>query len=152
MLALLLLDGEPDADQVWRPQPYPDMVPLLTDARILLAEDDAVLRGMIERILLEQGCEVLAARDGEEALGLALGGAPPFDLVVTDVRMPRMGGWELGRSLGDRWPDLPILYISGWDSELVGGAHQGGRRHGFLRKPFDPSDLVSHVERLLRRP
>ena len=106
---------------------------------------------MVQRALSEEGGYVLAARHGEEALGLALQAEHPFDLVITDVRMPRMDGWELGRFLGERWPDLPILYISGWDSELVRGGHKGGHRHGFLRKPFDPSDLVRHVERLLRR-
>ena len=150
MFALLLLDGEPDAAEIWRPEPHPEPDSLLSGARILLAEDDPVVRGMVHRVLLDEGCEVLAARHGEEALGLALQARLPFDLVVTDVRMPRMDGWELGRLLGDRWPDLPILYISGWDSELVRGAHHGARRHGFLRKPFDPTELVRHIERLLR--
>lgn len=152
MLALLLLDGEQDAEGGWRPEPSHEPAPLLSGTRILVAEDDAVVRGMIHRVLADEGCEVIAARHGEEALRLVLQAGPPVDLVVTDVRMPRMDGWELGRLLGDRWPELPILYISGWDSELVRGGHRAGRRQAFLRKPFDPSDLVGHIEKLLHGP
>ncbi len=77
MLALRLLDGEPGADEVWRPQPHHESVSFLSGTRVLLAEDDAVVRGMVQRILFEQGCEVHAARHDEEALGLALQAVPP---------------------------------------------------------------------------
>jgi two-component system cell cycle sensor histidine kinase/response regulator CckA len=154
MPALLLLGSEPDADQSWRPQEHPHPVPSpLAGTRVLIAEDDATVRGMLERILAEEGYAVTVACHGEEALGYALTGRSDYDLVITDVRMPRMDGWELGRRLRRRWPDLPVLYISGWDSELARGPHLGtmGPRDGFLRKPFDPAQLVQHIERLLRR-
>ena len=105
-----------------------------------------MVAALVERLLDEHGYEVITARHGEEALRVALRG--PVDLLVTDVRMPVMDGWELSRRLRERWPDLPVLYISGYDVELS----QGARRRGsgaFLRKPFDPDELLRQVARLL---
>jgi two-component system, cell cycle sensor histidine kinase and response regulator CckA len=64
--------------------------------------------------------------------------------------MPVMDGWELSRRLRERWPDLPVLFISGYDVELTRAA--GGRHHAegaFLRKPFDPDELIRQVMLLL---
>lgn len=116
---------------------------------MLVAEDDPLVSSLIERLLAEEGYEVRTARHGEEALRVALRGGE-LDLVVTDVRMPIMDGWELGRTLRERWPGLPVLYISGYDVELTRsrrGTEEGPQ--AFLRKPFDSRDLVSCVARLL---
>jgi CheY-like chemotaxis protein len=59
--------------------------------------------------------------------------------------MPVMDGWRLGRELGQRRPELPVLYISGYDEEAVSRAGVP-----FLRKPFDDDELLERVTRLLR--
>ena len=113
---------------------------------ILIAEDDTMVMSLLHRLLAEQGYQVRVAQHGVEALRLA--GQGPLDLLVTDVRMPMMDGWELSRRLRERWPALPVLFISGYDVELTGG----GTRRGpgaFLRKPFDPDELVRQVALLL---
>lgn len=115
---------------------------------MLLAEDDPLVASLVERLLDEAGYEVVAARHGVEALRLALQGSP--DLLVTDVRMPVMDGWELSRQLHERWPDLPVIFISGYDIELAHGTSRPGRG-AFLRKPFEPEELLRQVTRLLRR-
>ena len=116
---------------------------------MLVAEDDPVVRTMLQRLLQEAGFEVRTARHGDEALGLALRGSGAFDLVVTDVRMPVMDGWELSRRLRERWPDLPMLFISGYDVELAAGSRRSGPRQALLRKPFDLDELIREVGRLL---
>jgi CheY-like chemotaxis protein len=119
---------------------------------VLVAEDDAVVRTMLQRLLQEAGFEVRTARHGDEALGIALRGSGAFDLVVTDVRMPIMDGWELARRLRDRWPNLPLLFISGYDAELSAVSRRSGSRQALLRKPFDLDELIREVGRLLDLP
>lgn len=108
-----------------------------------------MVRSVIERLLSELGLDVRTARHGDDALRLALRGSGQFDLVVTDVRMPVMDGWELGRRLRERWPGLPVLYISGYDVELTRDGPRTGSPDAFLRKPFDADELVRHVISLL---
>ncbi len=109
-----------------------------------------MVAGLIERLLVEEGYEVRTAHHGQEALQIALRGSRAFDLFITDVRMPVMDGWELSRRLGERWPDVPVLYISGYDVELTHPSARRGRG-AFLRKPFDPDELIRNVNRLLGR-
>ena len=148
---LLLADQSPDTYDVWHPDPSPEPrpVPGPVRPRVLVAEDDPMVRGLIERLLAEQGYDVRCARHGQDALKLASRSSGEFALVVTDVRMPVMDGWELGRRLRERWPGLPLLYISGYDVELTHGGHRSGSPEAFLRKPFDADELVRQVASLL---
>ncbi|HKU60157.1 MAG TPA: response regulator [Gemmatimonadales bacterium] len=150
-----LLAGElANTGEPWRshPVPQPDGTPLPRRQRVLVAEDDPVVRTMLQRLLRDAGFEVRTAKHGDEALGMALRASGEFDLVVTDVRMPVMDGLELARRLQERWPGLPVLYISGYDVELSSGSRRGGTRQALLRKPFDLDELLREVIRLLDLP
>ena len=147
---LLYLTGDL-SDEVlepWRPEPSEDaeVGPSPRRGRVLVAEDDPMVAALVERLLAEYGYEVVTARHGEEAMRIAH--RSPVDLLVTDVRMPVMDGWELSRRLRERWPNLPVLFISGYDLELAHGAKPRGSG-AFLRKPFDPDELLRQVGRLL---
>jgi CheY-like chemotaxis protein len=107
---------------------------------------------MLQRLLRDAGFDVRTARHGDEALGIALRASGQFDIVVTDVRMPVMDGWELARRLRERWPTLPVLYISGYDVELSAGSRRSESRQALLRKPFDLDQLLREVARLLDLP
>jgi CheY-like chemotaxis protein len=152
--ALLFAGDIADTGEPWRPEPAPngDSQPAPNPQRVLVAEDDPVVRTMIHRLLRDAGFEVRTAKHGDEALGMALRASGEFDLVVTDVRMPVMDGLELARRLRERWPGLPVLYISGYDVELSAGSRRGGNRQSLLRKPFDLDELLREVTRLLDLP
>jgi CheY-like chemotaxis protein len=82
-----------------------------TAFRLLVVDDDATIRNITSTMLAEQGYEVLTAEDGQRALDLL----PEFqpDLVVTDLRMPRMSGFELLKVLRERVPRIPVIAVSG---------------------------------------
>jgi nitrogen-specific signal transduction histidine kinase/ActR/RegA family two-component response regulator len=114
---------------------------------ILLVEDDASVRRLIRRLLESHGYRVHEVVDGVEAL-LLLEQTIPFDLVLTDVVMPRMNGRQLAERTALIRPGLPVLMMSGYtDDELVrAGVAQGP----FLHKPFTPEDLFEKVEALIQ--
>jgi two-component system NtrC family sensor kinase len=150
MPTMSLLADDRDASESWFANPLPERTSLSHGPkRILVAEDDELVRGLLARMLSELGYDVRTARHGQEALELARGSDTPFDLVIADVRMPRMGGPELGRRLEERWPGLPVLYISGYDVEASAGADASHRRYAFMKKPFDPDELAKRVAGLL---
>ena len=82
---------------------------------VLVVDDEQGLRELVCRTLQAEGFTTLEAGHGAEALEVMEGAPEPVDLVVTDVVMPGMDGRELGRRISQRWPDLPILYISAYD-------------------------------------
>jgi two-component system cell cycle sensor histidine kinase/response regulator CckA len=77
--------------------------------------------------------------------------AEPVDLVVTDVVMPGMDGRELGRRLSQRWPDLPILYISAYEMNDIFRRGSPRQSAPFLQKPFPMDGLVTTVRGLIQR-
>ena len=143
---LLLSDAEnPGTSPAWAPAPADQQRQRnAARGRVLVVEDEAMVRSYLARLLREHGHTVESAANGAEGLRLALAAAATFDLVITDVRMPVMDGWQLGRQLHQRWPDLPVLYISGYDVEQASPSAAM-----FLRKPFDPDDLIRRVTQLL---
>jgi CheY-like chemotaxis protein len=118
---------------------------------VLVVDDEPAVRTLLARALEAHGHVVRVAEHGAEALGLCLKHASIFDCVITDVRMPVMDGWELGRRLRERWPDLPILYISAFDTELTARRQRASRASGFLQKPFDRDELLGRLLELVGR-
>jgi response regulator NasT len=113
-------------------------------ARILIAEDETIIRLDLRELLERAGFEVCAeARDGVEAVELARQTQP--DLAVLDVKMPRLDGIEAARRiLGDR--PIPIVMLTAFDQqELVARAVEAGV-FGYLVKPFRESDLLPAIE------
>ncbi len=117
--------------------------------RILVVEDDAAVRGLAEVVLRKFGYEVVAAADAEAAVALARSGAEPCALLLTDVVMPGMNGAQLHRELSVSWPELPVLYMSGYTANVI--AHHGILAEGvhFLSKPFTPRSLGARVREVL---
>ena len=113
------------------------------DARILLVEDRPELSSAVQQILESVGFHVVSAADGAEALERAAGDS--FELIVTDVVMPRMSGPELVRALRKRDPDLPVLYMSGYADRDKNPVERGDEQ---LAKPFTPDDLLEAVNRV----
>ncbi len=111
---------------------------------ILLAEDEAVVRDLAERALVERGYTVLATSSGDEALQACEGHEGAIHLLVTDVVMPGMGGKALAERLLPLRPGLPVLYVSGYaDGRVV------EEDTLFLQKPFSPSALAKRVREAL---
>jgi CheY-like chemotaxis protein len=121
----------------------PDVAPS-RPARILVIEDEEVVRVLATEVLRGAGFDVVAAADGEEALDLAANQASGFDMVVSDVVMPGMRGPEVVAVLGDP----PALFMSGYtETSVRRGLLDEGRP--FLSKPFSPQGLLAAVRGIL---
>ncbi|MFO0577556.1 MAG: PAS domain S-box protein [Polyangia bacterium] len=120
-------------------------------ASILVVEDDDSVRNMLLRILRENGYSLVAARDGQEALQLCEQGERRFDLLLTDVIMPKMGGRELSEKLKRLRPDLKVLYLSGYAHDAM--VHNGALDRGvaLLEKPFTKAELLHKIREVLGR-
>ncbi len=117
--------------------------------RILVVEDDKALRRLCERMLSRLGYRPVIAADGADALRRVEEKESPPDLLMTDVVMPDMSGPALAARLQQKWPDLKVLYMSGYtDSAIV---HHGVLDPGvnFIEKPFTARDLADKVQRVL---
>ena len=113
-------------------------------ASVLLVDDDDLVRDLIRRTLVTAGHAVETAESGAEALRCHDAQAP-VDLLVTDLTMPGLGGVELARQLVARQPDLKVLFVSGCSEDVLPELPA----HEFLAKPFEGSDLLAAVDRLL---
>lgn len=119
--------------------------------KVLIADDDPVSRRLLEATLQKWGSEVVAARDGAEAAAFA--GERPPDIVITDILMPRMNGYELCRRIkaDSRLKGVPVILLTALaDPTDVIEALQCGA-DGFITKPFDSTFLATSVENLLAR-
>jgi diguanylate cyclase (GGDEF)-like protein len=124
----------------------------LPSGRVLIADDDAGTRSLVQRILEREGFEVFACADGAAALSVASEG--DFNLAIIDVTMPGMNGFELVRILRavPRFAQLPIVMLTGLDAEsdIVRGFDLGVS--DYVVKPFNRGELVARIWRLLKRP
>ncbi|MFC0408522.1 ATP-binding protein [Roseomonas elaeocarpi] len=126
--------------------PLPSAAPI----RVLLAEDEALLRRLAAGALEAAGMEVRAAEGGEEALDELFAGFVP-DVLVSDVAMPGMDGVTLLREVRLRHPDLPVILVSGYaEAALDGGALEPQVR--FVTKPYRPRELVEQIRAAVSQP
>jgi CheY-like chemotaxis protein len=110
--------------------------------RILVVDDEPMLRALISRALRDEGYEVVEAENGLAGLEAARSAPQPFDLVITDNRMRGMSGPELAEQLQKLHPTIPILHLSGNHVANPG-------QYPTLFKPFNRSDLLQRDDRPL---
>jgi len=117
--------------------------------RILIAEDERDIRELIKITLGFAGYQVIATNNGEEAVQAALREIP--DLILLDVRMPRMTGYEACQKLKEQesMRNIPIIFLSakGQESEVKMGLDSGAEE--YILKPFSPDELVTRIKAIL---
>ncbi|MEJ2598833.1 MAG: response regulator [Anaerolineales bacterium] len=120
-------------------------------AKILIAEDERDIRDLIAFTLRFAGHEVITTSNGEEALKMALQTIP--DLILLDVRMPRMTGYEACRQIktDERTNNIPVVFLSakGQESEVQTGLAAGAAE--YILKPFSPDDLTERIKVILQK-
>jgi PAS domain S-box-containing protein len=119
---------------------------------ILLVEDEPDVRELTQMVLSERGYRVIEALTPEDAERLAGNNSAEIHLLLTDVVMPGMSGRELAKRLTGRYPNLRVLYMSGYTYNVI--AQDGTLEEGisFLQKPFTPQVLTQKVRESLDRP
>src|SRR5262245_48722428 len=118
--------------------------------RILVVDDEPeIVRGLEDNLRFE-GYQTSSATDGETALALAAREAP--DLIILDLMMPRMSGWDVCRSLRARGIEVPIIMLTarGGEADRVQGLELGA--DDYIAKPFSLRELLARIRAVLRRP
>jgi DNA-binding response OmpR family regulator len=119
--------------------------------RILIAEDEPDIRDLVAFTLRFAGYEVVTANNGEEAVQTASREFP--DLILLDVRMPRMTGYDACRAIkaNPELKDIPVVFLSakGQESEIQTGLDAGAEE--YLLKPFAPDQLTDRVRAILAK-
>jgi DNA-binding response OmpR family regulator len=118
-------------------------------SRILIVEDEpALLRGLTDTFAAK-GCHVLSAADGERGMELALSAQP--DLILLDIMLPKVNGYEICRAVREHSLDVPIIMLTarGQEEDIVLGLNLGA--DDYVTKPFKIRELVARVNAFLRR-
>lgn len=118
-------------------------------SKLLLVDDDAELSAMLEQILTKEGYDLTLAADGEIGLRRALSGS--FDLILLDVMLPGIDGFQLLQHLRQQARSTPVIMLTarGDDDDRVAGLELGA--DDYLPKPFNPKELLARIKALLRR-
>ena len=116
---------------------------------VLVVEDEDLVRKLVRTILESRGYAVLDAHGGDEAFQVCRNHQGPIHLLITDVVMPRMNGKEVAERLQSIYPEMSVLYVSGYTASAIDqhGVLEAGIR--FLQKPFTPLVLANQVRELL---
>jgi CheY-like chemotaxis protein len=120
---------------------HPSLVNGLTTT-VLVIDDEPAVRQLLHRMLEPEVCRVIEAPSAEEGLRIVQAGVPPLDLVLTDLKMPGLDGWDVFRTLASYRPDLPVALVipAGLEDEVAGR---------LLQKPFEATKLCRSVSTLI---
>jgi DNA-binding response OmpR family regulator len=122
-----------------------------TKPRVIIADDDPDIRRLVQITVSNAGCDVTVASDGEQALEL-IRESPP-DLVILDVLMPRMDGWEVAKELKSDplTQAVPIMFLTsrGQEHDVLEGFNSGAA--DYMVKPFSPRELQVRVRAVLAK-
>ena len=114
--------------------------------RVLVVDDEASVRMLLDCVLASHGHQVWTACSGRE--GLDLLERQSVDLVLTDLEMPGMSGWEVARRVKQRWPCIKVGIVSGWAAPLAREALAARGVDFRYTKPFDVQDLLGTLSSL----
>jgi len=136
--------SDPDPVERAGEPPRPRVDPTQAGATVLVVDDEPAVCAVAARSLEQGGYRVLQAHDGGDALALVDRHGPP-QLVLTDLTMAGIGGAELARRLKERWPGLPIIFMSGYSAEELRQEGVTSLQGELIQKPFAPGELVAKV-------
>lgn len=126
----------------------PNKLALPMANRMLIVDDDGLVRAFLKDCLQSLGHEVAEAKDGEEALEQLQ--MQPFELLFLDLLMPRMSGLDVLGRVRDLHPDCRVVVVSSLDSDSLVEQALGAGASGFITKPFHPVEVKSAVVQALR--
>lgn len=115
---------------------------------ILVVEDEEMVRLLAVRMLGALGYRVIQAQHGHQAVRLLRGGAARIHGVLTDIAMPGIGGRQLGETIARCWPQVRVLYMSGFPAPRMVREGALDPNHPFLQKPFTSEELGRKVREL----
>jgi two-component system, cell cycle response regulator CpdR len=118
-------------------------------ARILIAEDEDAIRGLVARALLQDGHDVMTANDGAAALGVLAHEHGKFELLLTDIRMPLMDGIALALATARDHPDITILLMTGYADQRERASGLNTLIHDVITKPFTLATIRAAVSTAL---
>jgi CheY-like chemotaxis protein len=120
---------------------------------VLVVDDDAALRSLASQVLHSNGFHVLAAGDVAEATEVSDHHDAPIDLLLTDIVLPSGNGITLARTILAKRPMTPVLYMSGYQPDVIRAVQDGeGPDGGFIEKPFLPHVLIEQVRLIVPAP
>ncbi len=119
---------------------------------ILVCEDEPSVRELISHNLISAGYVVLEAENGDQALALARASDKSIDLLVTDIVMPGMNGFELFKKMSSEMANMQTVFVSGYATEAIDPDVLPSKQHALLHKPFKNEELLKVVWQVLHHP
>jgi CheY-like chemotaxis protein len=119
---------------------------------VLVVDDEEMVRRLAARILLGQGYSVLEAKSGDEAVRMLQRAAQRIDGVVSDLAMPGLEGRQLGETISRCWPQVRVIYMSGFPARRMVDEGALDPNAPFVQKPFTAEQLTRKVREVLARP
>ena len=116
---------------------------------ILVVDDEAAMRDLARAILEKSGFTVMTAANGDDAIRIFRLHTAEIQAILLDLTMPVMNGEEAAAEFGRIRPDVPIVLSSGYSEQEVAGRFPGKNLAGFLKKPYEPADLVETLQKTL---
>ena len=142
------MEEESDAPAAMEELPGSEALP--SGLRVMLVEDDSEVRKVVEAFLAALGCEVVSAATADQALSVLDAGAGPFDLLLSDIALGAgMRGTRLAAEVQQRFPQIAVLLMSGFSSELLDADREVPQSWELLRKPYTRSDLARAMAKML---
>ena len=117
--------------------------------KVMLADDEENIRTLISHLLVEEGYECCMAEDGSEALALAQEQHP--DLIILDIMMPKVNGFDCCTALREMGVEAPIIFLTAKGDIVDKSVGFKAGADDYLVKPFIPQELLLRIEALLRR-
>jgi signal transduction histidine kinase len=132
------------------PEVRESAAPPCRTARVLIIDDEREVRSVLRDMLTSSGHTVVEASSGEEGLACCEAGA--VDVILTDISMPGMSGWDVAAACRERFPHIPLGFVTGWGDRLDPAETERSGVRFVLSKPFGPGDLQAKMAGVLTSP
>ena len=116
---------------------------------ILLVEDEEMLLDLVKTVLEEQGFHVLAAKDGEEALDVYTHHKDEIAVVVSDMGLPKLGGWEILHKMKEINPDAKVILASGYSDPKIKSQMLKQGAKDYVSKPYDTDEITRKIREVI---